>query len=118
MERDPVLLDLTTDCRQSARLPIRCRARIRIGKYEYAGSIENISCGGVKIVTLSPIRGSGPVSLKLPDLPPLRGQIRWMDPHGGGVSFELALNDSTLAEWANSRINMARPRNIGSDADG
>lgn len=98
----------TTDSRRFARLNVRCRARIRIGKREYAGAIENISSGGAKIVTLTPIRGSGPVYLMLPDLPPLLGRIRWLEPYGGGVCFELALTDAQLAEWANSRRNMLR----------
>lgn len=94
--------------REFDRLNVRCRARIRIGKREYAGLIENISNGGARIVTLTPIRGLGPVNLRLPDLPPLGGHIRWIEPHGGGVCFELALSEATLDEWAKSRVNALR----------
>lgn len=90
--------------RKSPRLNLRCRARIRIGKREYGGYIENISAGGARIRTLTPIRDFGPVRLILPDLPAMRGDIRWIEPHGAGVCFEISVCASVLKEWARSRL--------------
>jgi hypothetical protein len=92
------------DRRESPRLNYRCRARIRIGKREYAGYVEDISNGGARIRTLSPIRETGPVCLIMPDLPPLRGHIRWMEAQGGGVCFSMSVCASVLEEWARSRM--------------
>lgn len=90
--------------RKFPRLDVRCRARIRIGTREYMRFVENISDGGAKIRTLTPIRGSGPVYLVVPDLPPIRGQVRWLEPYRGGVCFSLKLEGSRLRNWARERL--------------
>ena len=89
--------------RQFARLEVQCPARIRIGTRQYAGYIHNISQGGAKLTTLSPIRKLGKVILRLPDLPPLRCQLRWTDPYNAGVAFELRLPLEELLRWARER---------------
>lgn len=93
-----------SDRRDCPRRNFRCRARIRIGKREYAGYVEDISNAGARIRTLSPIRGTGPVCLIIPDLPPIRGHIRWTEPRGGGVCFSMSVSGPVLAEWARSRV--------------
>jgi hypothetical protein len=100
-------LDREGGRRRSPRLNLRCRARIRIGKREYAGYIEDISSEGAKVRTLTRIDRVGPVCLIIPDLPPMRGHIRWMEPHGGGVCFSMSVCASVLAEWARSRLPSA-----------
>ncbi len=91
------------DRRRSPRLDVRCRARIRVGKREYAGFVEDISKDGARISTLTPLRGAGPVCLLIPDLPPIRGLIRWMEPNGCGILFCMSVTEPTLADWARSR---------------
>jgi hypothetical protein len=90
--------------RHFARLSVSCRARIRIGTRQYFGYLENISQGGARLRTVSPIRERGPVYLRLPDLPPLCGEVRWTEPYTAGVSFELALSRAELCHWAQSRL--------------
>lgn len=102
-------LDHKHNRRESPRLSLRCRARIRIGKREYAGYVEDISRGGARIRTLTPVRGAGPVCLIIPDLPAMRGHFRWMEPRGGGVSFTVGMCGSALEEWARSRLTTADP---------
>ena len=93
------------DCenRLFSRFDVRCRARIRIGKREYAGFVENISEGGVKFVTLTPIRETGPVLVRLPDLPPQWAELRWHEPQSGGVSFCINLDKEILGQWSRTR---------------
>jgi hypothetical protein len=93
--------------RQFARLSVQARARIRIGKRAYAGYIENISEGGARSVTLTPIRESGPVTVTVPDLEPLRGELRWSDGCIGGVQFRLKLDPLVLHRWLSLRIRKA-----------
>jgi len=93
--------------REHARLAVQARARIRIGKRSYAGYIENISEGGARIVTLTPIRRSGPVTITVPDLKPLRGDLRWSDGCVGGVQFLLKLDAKALHHWLGLRIRRA-----------
>jgi hypothetical protein len=89
--------------REFARIQILCRARIRIGNRQYAGYLHNISQGGAKLRTLTPIRRLGHVILRLPDLPALRCQLRWTDSYNAGVSFELKLPSKLLSDWARTR---------------
>jgi hypothetical protein len=89
------------------RLDVQARARIRIGKRFYAGFIENISEGGARIVTLTPIRDSGPVIVRVPDLPALAGELRWRDGCTGGVQFRLKLKPDVLQQWLGLRIRKA-----------
>jgi hypothetical protein len=96
-------LELAKDRRKYARFKVQCRARIRIGTRQYAGYIHNISQGGAKLRTISPIRKLGNVMLKLPDLPPLRCRLCWTDAYHAGVLFEIALSRSDLRRWAESR---------------
>lgn len=89
--------------RRFERFNINCRARIRIGNRQYAGFLHNISRGGAKLRTISPINRPGNVILRLPDLPPLRCRLRWADDHHAGVSFELPLPASVLSAWTEER---------------
>ena len=89
--------------REFPRIHILCRARIRIGNRQYAGYLHNISQGGAKLRTLTPIRRLGHVILRLPDLPSLRCQLRWTDSYNAGVSFELKLPSKLLSDWARTR---------------
>lgn len=103
--------------RQFARYDLQCRSIIRIGARQYAGYIQNISRGGARLRTISPIRKVGKVILRLPDLPPLRAQLRWTDSYNAGVSFELALSHAALSQWVQARLalrqsNQASEREI------
>jgi hypothetical protein len=89
--------------RRFKRLEIQCRARIRIGKRQYAGYLHNISQGGAKLRTISPIGRLGNVILRLPDLPPLKCRLRWTNAYNAGVSFELPLTRSEFVEWTEAR---------------
>lgn len=93
--------------REFARVPVQACARIRIGKRAYAGYIEDISEGGARIVTLTPIRAAGPVIMTVPDLKPLLGDLRWNDGCVGGVQFSLRLDAVTLGEWLSRRTRRA-----------
>jgi hypothetical protein len=93
--------------REFARLPVQACARIRIGKRAYAGYIEDISEGGARIVTLTPIRGYGRVIMAVPDLAPLTGDLRWSDGCVGGVQFSLKVDAALLQEWLSRRIRRA-----------
>lgn len=89
--------------RKFPRQDIFCRARIRIGQRQYAGYLHNISQGGAKLRTITPIRRLGNVVLRLPDLPALNCQLKWQDSFNAGVSFELALGKREFAQWVRSR---------------
>jgi len=93
--------------RRFPRFEVQCRARIIIGTRHYAGYLHNISRGGARLRTISPIRKLGCVLLRLPDLRPLQCRLRWTDSYHAGVSFELPLSRSELSGWAASRLAFA-----------
>lgn len=94
--------------RRYRRLEIQCRARIRIGNRQYAGFLDNISQGGARLRTLSAIRDLGTVYLRVPDLPPLRCELRWTDSFTAGVSFSVPLTEAELLRWAKTRSSFRR----------
>lgn len=94
------------------RHDVRCRARIVIGARHYAGYLDNISLGGARLRTISPIGKAGKVLLELPDLPPLRCRLRWSDSHNAGVAFELLLPSRMLCDWLRGRSATAFARDI------
>lgn len=69
-----------------------------------------------RLRTITPIRRVGNVILRLPDLPPLRCQLRWTDSYNAGVAFELTLSRTELTAWARSR-SAAYPRNDMAECD-
>jgi hypothetical protein len=92
--------------RKFPRYDIQCRARIRIGNRQYAGYVHNISRGGARLRTITPIRKLGSVILRLPDLPPLCCRLRWTDSFNAGVSFEMLLPAGELSRWAKTRSSL------------
>lgn len=89
--------------RKFSRREIQCHARIRIGNRQYAGYLHNISPAGARLRTITAIRKVGHVTLRLPDLPPLRCCLRWSDSHNAGVAFDVELSTADLNRWIRSR---------------
>jgi hypothetical protein len=102
--------------RVHSRTGLQCRARIRIGTRQYAGYLHNISEGGAKLRTITPIRKPGEVVLRLPDLPPIRCQLKWTDSYNAGVSFELPLPAHHLSGWLGGRMSVERTAEIRASA--
>ena len=90
------------DRRNFSRLDLQCRARIVIADRHYLGYLDNISAGGARLRTVSPIGHVGSVLLKLPNLPALKCQLRWSDSYHAGVSFDPPLSSAALAAWLDS----------------
>src|SRR5689334_1804679 len=86
--------------RQLPRHEIQRRARIHIGTRHYAGYLQNISEAGAKLRTITPIRKLGTVLLRLPDLPPLRCELRWTDAFNAWVSVRTWPHAQAVAELA------------------
>ena len=94
------------DRRRVERIDLRCRARIVIGTRHYAGWIDDISCAGAQLQTLTPIGRLGSVLLRLPDLRPLQCSLHWTNSHKAGVSFELPLSVEEFADWIRDRAEL------------
>jgi hypothetical protein len=102
--------------RRFARFAVQCRARILIGNRHYAGYIHNISEGGAKLRTVSSIRKLGNVTLRLPNMPPLKCRLSWSDAYHAGVAFECRLTRAELRQWVEGRA-AAVELNSGPEAE-
>ena len=91
------------DRRTFQRHAIQCRARIVIGTRHYAGYLHDISRGGAKLRTITPIGRIGTVLLTLPDLPPIHCRLCWSDSYNAGVAFERVLRGDAIAHWLRGR---------------
>jgi hypothetical protein len=89
--------------RRFERRPVRCPIRVRIGNRQYAGYLDNASTGGVKVSTACPIVPADKVIVQIPDLPPLRGVLRWVGEREAGVAFPLVDGLAPLGEWLERR---------------
>jgi hypothetical protein len=95
--------DGQSELRVFDRLQLRCPVRIRIENRHYAAYLENISEGGAKIRTLSPITDAGKVQLTIPDMPLLRGELRWTGIYEAGLRFATLEYATEVQRWARER---------------
>ena len=96
--------------RRFERKPVRCPVRVRIGNRQYAAYLDNASDGGVKLSTACRIVPADKVVLQIPDLPPLRGELRWASEREAGVAFPLVDGHNPITEWLAGRAPSATPR--------
>ncbi len=89
--------------RRFERREVRCPVRVRIGNRQYAAYLDNASHGGVKLRTGCPIVPAERVIVQIPDLPPIKGELRWVSGREAGVAFPLVDGLAPLSEWLEQR---------------
>ena len=89
--------------RRFERHSVRCPVRVRIGNRQYAAYLDNASEGGVKVSTESRIVPAGKVVLQIPDLPPIKGELRWASEREAGVAFPLVDGLAPITQWLRRR---------------
>ena len=89
--------------RRFERQSVRCPVRVRIGNRQYAAFLDNASDGGVKLSTGCRIVPADKVILQIPDLPPMRGELRWASEREAGVAFPLVDGYNPITEWLERR---------------
>lgn len=89
--------------RRFERHAVRCPVRVRIGNRQYAAYLDNASDGGVKLSTGCRIVPADKVIVQIPDLPPIRGELRWVSEREAGVAFPLVDGIAPIGEWLERR---------------
>jgi hypothetical protein len=89
--------------RRFERREVRCPVRVRIGNRQYAAYLDNASNGGVKLRTGCAIVPAERVIVQIPDLPPIKGELRWVSGREAGVAFPLVDGLAPLSEWLERR---------------
>lgn len=85
--------------RSLPRIEVSCRGRIKSGSRSWSVELRDISQGGAKVKTQTPLADRGDVVLTLPDLPPVAGVIRWVGGTDVGISFNECIPFERLAPW-------------------
>lgn len=74
-------------------------AILRTGGRQYSASLCDISASGARIVTAKPVEAGRTAVLLLPDLPALRGFVRWSRGNDTGLIFETAIPIQVITDW-------------------
>jgi len=81
------------------RIEIECTAWVRQEAEVMRTRAVNISQGGIRIETTSPLNVGGDVVVTLPGLTPAAGVVKWRDGDCYGIAFNRALILSELVMW-------------------
>lgn len=84
---------------RSPRLGVDVRAMVRCGVVYRPVTLCDISQGGVKVRALPWMQPGCEVVLRLPDLPPQTGTVRWRTEEHAGIAFITPISLKTLAGW-------------------
>ena len=89
--------------RNLPRIALACAGRLRHGARSVNVMLQDISQGGARLrIDPSPI-DLGEAVLKLPELPPIPGVLRWIAEGQVGISFNACLPFEQLASWIHAK---------------
>ncbi|HEX6660491.1 MAG TPA: PilZ domain-containing protein [Sphingomicrobium sp.] len=94
------------DARKRRRLPrlqVNMHVTLKISQMSFDGELQDISNSGAMIAMADAMAYAGPVMLVLPNLEPIKGQVRWLDNDKVGISFNSPLSLQDLASWLSQR---------------
>jgi hypothetical protein len=90
--------------RNLPRIELDCQGRLSTGLRSFDASLRDISQGGARVQIETPPTELGEVvSLGMPDLPPVRGVVRWVGGSEVGISFNECIAFEKLARWIQAR---------------
>ena len=85
------------------RIELDCPAKLQSRGRFYNVRICDISNGGARVQMQRPLAVGSNLLVTIPDLPPLRGDVRWAEGVMMGVAFHEPLPFQILAEWLQER---------------
>ena len=91
--------DETQKRRRLPRIRVSAPVTLKMADRVYRGELLDISHSGALATTTPAMPAQGPVTLTLPDLEPIKGQIRWLDDRRVGIFFNTPLSMQALAAW-------------------
>lgn len=81
------------------RIEVSCNGWLREDGYIHRIAVENVSQGGLKVLSTSELPVGADVVVSLSGLPASPGVIRWRSGDTYGVTFNRALSLPELVEW-------------------
>lgn len=89
--------------RSLPRIELSCRGKLKMGDRSYDIELQDISQGGAKVKTQTPLVDKGNALLSLAELPPVAGVVRWVGGTDVGISFNECIPFDRLARWIQER---------------
>lgn len=85
--------------RSLPRIQIDCRGQLKMGARSFDVVLQEISQGGAKVQTQTPITDGGGLILSFAGSSAGRGVFRWVGGTEGGISFNKGIPFERLARW-------------------
>jgi len=111
-------IDSATFLRLQQKLrPERRRAVPRVKATSYAALLvagrtiqavlRDVSYMGAKVTTSRWLEAGTSISIRLPDLPEMRGSVRWTEGSDSGIAFETPIPMHVISQWIEGRLRVA-----------
>jgi hypothetical protein len=95
------------------RIEVECTAWVRQESNVVRTRGVNVSQGGIRIESPSPLLVGGDVVVTLPGLTPAAGVVRWKDGDAYGIAFNRGLVLSDLVRWLQDQQHDQQKRAAG-----
>jgi len=95
--------------RRLPRIRVSAPVTLKMADRVYRGELLDISHSGALATTTPALPAQGPVTLTLPDLDPIKGQVRWLDDQKVGIFFNTPLSLQALGAWLSRRNGGSGP---------
>lgn len=90
------------------RLEVRCIVWVREGAIVHRVRASNVSQGGIRIETPTPLPLGAQVTVTLPGLPPEQAVVRWNQGESCGITFNRVLGLPQLVAWVGAQQERRR----------
>jgi EAL domain-containing protein (putative c-di-GMP-specific phosphodiesterase class I) len=97
---------------RSARIQILRAAQLRAGRKKYQVLVKNLSAEGAMIQIEEEIKAGTKLILELSGFDPVKGVVRWTQPHKIGIAFDERIDLDNLRQisWLGERRSLERSR--------
>jgi len=95
------------------RIEVSCTAWVREDGTIHRAKVMDVSQGGIKVASTTPISATAEVTVTLSGLAPIPAVVRWKDGDVYGITFNRALGLSTLVPWLQDQQERALSRAAG-----
>jgi hypothetical protein len=92
--------------RSTPRVKATSYAALLVGGRTVQAVLQDVSCMGARVTTSRPLRTGERVSIRLPDLPEIRGSVRWTEGSDSGIAFETPIPMDVMGQWLEERLRV------------
>jgi hypothetical protein len=93
--------------RSMPRVKATSYAALLVGGRTVQAVLQDVSCMGARVMTSRLLEAGARVSIRLPDLPEIRGSVRWTEGSDSGIAFETPIPMDVMSQWLEGRLRVA-----------